>query len=40
MLSAVKENSQEVFDAKERQLNSLKDNIVFSWVENYGQDSV
>ena len=33
MLSAVKENSQEVLNAKERELNSLKYNNVFNWVE-------
>ena len=38
MLSAIKENSQEVLDAKERELNSLKDNNVFNWVEDHGQD--
>ena len=30
MLSAVKENSQEVLDAKERELNSLKYNNVLN----------
>ena len=39
MLSAVKENSQEVLDAKERELSSLKDNNVFNWAEDHGQDS-
>ena len=40
MLSAVKENSQEVLDAKERELNSLKENNVFNWVEDHGEESV
>ena len=40
MLSAVKENSQEVLDAKERELNSLKKNNVFNWVEDHGEESV
>ena len=40
MQSAVKENNQEVLDAKERELNSLKENNVFNWVEDQGQDSV
>ena len=40
ILSAVKENSQEVLDAKERELNSLKDNNVFNWVEDHVQESV
>ena len=39
-LSAVKEKSQEVLDAKERKLNSLKENNVFNWVEDHGQHSV
>ena len=40
MLSAVKENSQEVLDAKERELNSLKENNVFKRVEDHGEESV
>ena len=40
MLSAIKENSQEVLDAQERELNSLKENNVFNWVEDHGQVSV
>ena len=40
MLSAIKEYSQEVLDAKKRELNSLKDNNMFNWVGDHGQDSV
>ena len=40
ILSAVKENSQEVLDAKERELNSLKENNVFNCVERHGQGGV
>ena len=40
MLSALKENSLEVLDAKKRELNRLKENNVFNWVEDHGQDSV
>ena len=40
MLSAVKENIQKVLDVKERKLNSLKEKIVFNWVEDHGQGSV
>ena len=40
MLSAIKEYSQEVLDAKERELNSLKENNLFNWVEDHGQVSV
>ena len=40
MQSAIKEYSQEVLDAKERELNSLKDNNMFNWVGDHGQDSV
>ena len=40
MLSAIKEYSQEVLDAKERELNSLKDNSMFNWVGDHGRDSV
>ena len=40
MLSAVKENSQEVLDAEERESNNLKENNVFNWVEDRVQDSV
>ena len=29
-----------VVDAKERELNSLKDSNVFNWAEDYGEDSV
>ena len=35
-----KKNSQKVLDAKERELNSLKDSNVFNWAEDYGEDSV
>ena len=37
MLSTVKENSHEFLDAKKRELNSLKENNVFNWVEDHGQ---
>ena len=40
MLSTVKENSQEVLDAKERELNNLKENNVFNLVGDHGPDSV
>ena len=40
MLSTVKENSHEFLDAKKRELNSFKENNVFNWVEDHGQDSV
>ena len=40
MLSAIKEYSQEVLDAKERELNSLKENNLFNGVEDHGQVSV
>ena len=40
MLSVMKENSQEVLDGKERELNSLKDSNVFNWPEDHGLDSV
>ena len=40
MLSAVKENSLEVLDAKERELNNLKDKNVSDRVEDHGQDTV
>lgn len=40
MLSTVKENSQAVLDAKERELNSLKYNNVLNQVEDHDQDSV
>ena len=40
MLSVVKQDSQEVLDAKERELSSLKGNNVFNWVGDHGQNSV
>ena len=36
----MKENSQEVLDGKERELNSLKDSNVFNSPEDHGLDSV
>ena len=38
MLSAVKENSQKILDAEERELNSLKDKNVLNCVEDHVQD--
>ena len=40
MLSVIKQDSQEVLDAKERELSSLKESNVFNWVEDHGQNSV
>ena len=40
ILSAVKENSLDVLDDKERELNNLKDKNVSDRVEDHGQDTV
>lgn len=40
MLSIIKEYSQEVLDAKGRELNSLNNNNVFNWVDDHCQDIV
>ena len=43
ILREIKENSQnrqEVLEAKEREFNNLKENNVFDWVEDCGQESV